>query len=46
LGFGFLVDGVMIWVYFAVILMTSSVDLMSRFCCSKFYWILGYNTSL
>jgi len=31
---------------FAVILMTSSADPTSWYCGSKFYWILGYNTSL
>jgi len=35
---GFLVDDVMIGTCFAVLLMTSSADLMSRFCGSKFYW--------
>jgi len=40
-------DGdVMIGVCFAVILMTSSTDPTSGYCGSKFYWILGYNTSL
>jgi len=34
---GFLVDDVMIVVCFAVILITSSIDPMSRFCGSNFY---------
>jgi len=46
LGLGFLVGDVMSGVCFAVCLMTSSADPMSRFRGSQFYWKLGYNTSL
>jgi len=45
-GFRFLVEYIMIGVCFAVIWMASSADPMSRYCDSKFYWILGYNMSL
>jgi len=45
-NFGFLVDDTMIGVCFAVLLTVSSANPMSRFCGSKFYWKLGYNTSL
>jgi len=43
---GFLIDDVIIGGDFAVTLMTSSAEPVGRFCGSKFYWILGYNTSL
>jgi len=46
LSIGLLADDVMSGVCFAVCLMMSSADPMSRFCGSKLYWILGYNTSL
>jgi len=44
LGLGFLLADVMIGVDFAFFWMTSSVDPMSRFCGSKLYWILGYES--
>jgi len=46
LDFGCFVNGVIIGVGFSVFRMMSSADLMSRFRCSKFYWKVGYNTSL
>jgi len=46
LALGFLVDDVMSGACFVVCLMTSSTDPMSRYYGSKFYWILGYDTSL
>jgi len=42
----FLVDDVMSGACFAFLLMTSSPIQSSRYCGSKFYWILGCNTSL
>jgi len=45
-GFGFLVDDVKTWGCFAVIMMTSSICPKSRYCGSKFHWMLGENTSL
>jgi len=42
----FWANDVMIGVCFAVLLMASSVNPMSQFRGSKFYWILGYSTSL
>jgi len=45
LDLGFLVDDVMGGVCFAFILMTSSPIRSRRHSGSKFYWILGYNTS-
>jgi len=43
---GFLVDDVMSGVCFAFLLMTSSPIRFIRYSGSRFYWILGYNTSL
>jgi len=41
-----LVDDVMSGVCFMACLLASSTDPVSQYCGSKFYWILGYNTSL
>jgi len=46
LDLGFLVDDVMSGVCFAFLLMTSSSIRLIRYSGSRFYCILGYNTSL
>jgi len=43
---GFCISDVMTGECFAVLLTMSSANPMRQFCGSKFYWTLGYSTSL